>query len=404
MPFPGGQLVKRSYKLRSILHACLGLVLVLWLAGCAVQPQTTVPAPDAEVTPRLHIQSLWYRQSQSGLPDPVAGMSPVVDKQRLFIADIQGRLIAMDRATGQRLWALGITAGQHHGDINALTGGLGLGGGLLLMGTSEGEVIALDAATGKPDWRSRLSSEILSPPVYSDGVVVVHVNDGRIFGLNAASGKRLWVYESSVPSLTLRGTSTPLIADGRVFVGLANGKMVALSLREGQVIWETTVAIPAGRSELERVVDIDGAPVISKGVIFAAAYHGRVVAMSAVSGRILWSRDISAYHGLVVTPDQVYVSDDRNQLWALDRRSGAVLWKQSSLAGHIITRTTVYHKMPMLADDAGDVYWLSWQDGHIIAHKKFGKAGFSLPPLVADNMIYLKDRHNALYALQVEER
>ncbi len=405
MSFFAGKSVNCGHQSSAFLRYCAGLGLVLWLAGCAVQPKITAPSPGAQAPRSLHIQSLWYRQSQSGLPDPVAGILPVVDKQRLFVADIQGHLIAMDRTTGQRLWQLGVAALiQHNGDINTLTGGLSLGGGLLLMGTSEGEVIALDAATGKPGWRSRLSSEILSPPVYSDGVVVVHVNDGRIFGLNAASGKRLWVYESSVPSLTLRGTSTPLIADERVFVGLANGKMVALSLREGQVIWETTVAIPAGRSELERVVDIDGDPVISKGVIFAAAYHGRVVAMSAVSGRILWSRDISAYHGLVVTPDQVYVSDDRNQLWALDRHNGAVLWKQSSLTSHRITRATIYRTMPVLADDAGDVYWLSWQDGHIITHKEFGKAGFSLPPLVADNMIYLKDRFNALYALQAEER
>ena len=332
-------------------------------------------------------------------------MSPVADQRHLFVADIRSAIRAMDPRSGRRLWATSVSPfRQRNGDPNILTGGLGRGGGLLLMGTREGEVVALDPVSGKLRWRSRLSSEILSPPVYGEQVVVVHANDGRIFGLNATSGKRLWVYESAVPSLTLRGTSTPLVADGRVFVGLANGKMVALSLREGQVAWETTVTIPAGRSELERVVDIDGDPVIREGVIYVAAYHGRVVALSAVSGRILWSRDISAYLGPVVASEQVYVSDDSNQLWALDRHSGAVLWKQDGLTAHAITRASVYHRMPVLADDAGTVYWLSWQDGHVIAKKECGQAGFSLPPLVAGNIIYLKDRFNALYALQVEER
>ncbi len=382
------------------------LALALLLGACSITVEDKSDAPRLKYLPgSLDVKQLWYRQSQSGHMLDEVQLEFILSEDKLIFVDLHGYITALRLKNGRKLWAFAVPPDETRGDGQILlSGGLGKGEGLILFGTREGEVITLSLEDGSEHWRAWISSEIISPPVIKGDTVVVHANDGRIFGLNGADGRRLWVFESSVPALSLRGTSMPVIHGQQAIVGLAGGKVVSLSLREGKVLWESVVAVPEGRSELERIVDIDGAPVIRDGVVYVAAYHGRVAAISVATGRILWTRDMSSYHGVAVDEGQVYVADDQDRLWALDRHSGAVLWRQDALAKREITMPVFYGDSIVVADAAGYVHWVSKADGEIVARHELSEVGFNLPPLVSGDVLYLKDRHNAIFAITAKRR
>ncbi len=377
-------------------------LIALLLSACSITVEEVSEAPRLKYLPgTLKVKQLWFRQSQSGHMLDEVQLEFILSQDKLIFVDLNGYITALSLANGRKQWAFAVAPDDQQGDGQILlSGGLAKGEGLMLFGTREGEVITLSLDDGREHWRAWVSSEIIAPPVIVGDTVVVHAYDGRIFGLNAADGERLWVYESTVPALSLRGNSMPMINDGQVIVGLASGKVVALSLREGKVIWEAVVAVPEGRSELERIVDIDGTPVIRDGVVYVAAYHGRVAAISAITGRVLWARDMSSYHGVAVDQDQVYVADDQDRLWALDRNSGAVLWRQDALEKRELTTPVLYGDMVFVADAAGYIHWISKINGNVVARFELSETGFNLRPLIADDVLYLKDRHNALYAIK----
>jgi len=387
----------RNYLCTLLLVA----LITLFLGACSIIVEEESTAPRLKYLPtNIKITKLWYRQSQSDHMLDEVQLEFILSDNKFIFVDLDGYITALNIDNGRKLWAFSVAANDQQGDGQILlSGGLAKGKGLILFGTREGEVITLSLDDGTEHWRAWVSSEIIAPPVIVDDTVVVHANDGRIFGLNAADGKRLWVYESTVPALSLRGNSMPVISEGQVIVGLANGRVVALSLREGEVIWEAVVTVPEGRSELERIVDIDGTPVIRDGVVYVAAYHGQVAAISVATGRVLWMREMSSYHGVVVDKDQVYVADDQDKLWALDRHSGAVIWRQEALAKREITTPILYKDMVFVADAAGYVHWISKISGDVVARYELSEIGFNLRPLIADDVLYLKDRHNALYAI-----
>ncbi|HFD92424.1 MAG TPA: outer membrane protein assembly factor BamB [Gammaproteobacteria bacterium] len=388
--------------------SCFAVLLaaILLLGACSITVEEKSDAPRLKYLPgELEIRQLWYRQSQSGHMLDEVQLEFILGQGKLIFVDLHGYITALRLKNGRKLWAFAVPPDPDRGDGQILlSGGLGKGEGLILFGTREGEVITLSLEDGSEHWRAWISSEIISPPVIDGDTVAVHANDGRIFGLDAADGRRLWVFESTVPALSLRGTSMPVIHGRQVIVGLAGGKVVSLSRREGKVLWETVVAVPEGRSELERIVDIDGTPVVRDGVVYVAAYRGRVAALSIATGRILWARDMSSFHSVAVDEGQVYVADDQDRLWALDRRSGAVLWRQDALLKREITAPVLYDGTLVVGDGAGYVHWISKTDGEIVARHELSGVGFNLSPLVADGVLYLKDRHNAIFAISARRK
>ncbi len=393
-------------RLQTATRTLVIVAFALFAASCGTvvtreEDHEAQPLPG--LVTGIQAELLWYRQSQGGHDVDEALLAPAVQGGRFYFVDTPpARLFAVKAPAGRRLWRK-VFDPPAGGEPVVITSGPGLSGDMILLGTREGEVIALRQDDGRLLWRSRVSSEVLSPPVSDGRVVVVHVNDGRLFGLDARDGRRLWVYESSVPSLSLRGTSTPLIDSRKVIVGLASGKLVALALQDGKVIWEATVAVPQGRSELERIVDVDGDPVLRDGVIYAAAYHGRVVAVSAATGRILWGRDVSTYHSLLVDRDHVYVSDENGVLLALERRSGAILWQQEELQGRILSAPARDGELLVVGDASGYLHWLSPEDGTLVARHQVSPVGLPGPIVSHDGVLYLKDQHNAVYVLQTKK-
>lgn len=367
---------------------CLAAALVV-LAGCGMKDRLggllsdddtgIPPTPLAEFTPTVTIGERWGRGVGKGTDELFVRLEPAIEQGVVYIAERGGRVSAIGLDDGRPLWRTDTDA--------RLSGGPGLGEGLVLVGSSDGEVIALDADGGRERWRAEVSSEVLAAPRAERGIAVARTGDGKLFGLTADAGARLWVYDRTVPVLTLRGSSPPVLVDDLVLAGFDNGRLVALELLTGKLVWEAQVAVPRGRSDLERMVDLDAEPVVYGRSVYAATFQGRVAAISLLNGEIEWTRDISSAAGLGVDVSSVYVTDEDSVIWALDRRSGVSLWKQDGLKARLATAPAVTGEHIVLGDLDGYLHWLQRQDGAFAARLRLDKSRIIVPPRVVDDTV-----------------
>ncbi len=368
------------------------LLLAAGLTGCGTMADPTTwwgdddngrqPAELQDITQSVTVKRLWKRDTGDGDAAKSLGLGPVVGDERVFLADADGTVLALDKATGKRVWQVEIKAA-------VISGGPGFGEGLVLVGTTEGDVIALDAADGVERWRSRLSSEVLSASVAELGTVVARTGDGKVFGLDAAGGSQRWRVDRDIPVLTLRGNAAPVVSQGRVLVGLEGGRLLSLDIDSGQVAWETVVSVPSGRTELERIADIDGAPLVLDRTVYVATYQGEVAALSEATGRGLWQRKISAYNGVAVDWRRVFVSDDTGALWALDADTGEVLWSQKALAWRRLSAPAVIGGNVVVGDFEGYVHFFNAETGAPTARVRVGDEPIVAAPVVRDGRLYI---------------
>jgi outer membrane protein assembly factor BamB len=361
-----------------------------WLAEESHElPPTELVEFTAEMTP----VKLWSTDTGGGNDSDYSDIAIWLQNEMAVAVDYEGDVSAYNAATGARLWKVSL-------DVPVIAGAGG-GEGLILIGTQEGEVFALDETNGDLLWKQQLTSEVLAPPKAAKGVVVARTADGRMRGLSATDGAVLWNYQRKVPLLSLRGASAAVLADDKVIAGYANGKLVALSIQGGQVIWEKSVAVPRGRSELERLVDIDSDPVIKDGVVYAVAYHGQVAAFDLESGQKLWSRDMSSRSGLdVAESNNVYISDDEDYVWALQGRDA--LWRQTRLLRRKLTAPVVAGNQVVVGDFEGYVHWISRDDGRFVARTNISKSAIRSKPVVKDGIIYILANDGELTAFRVQ--
>lgn len=350
------------------------------------------PLPQLE--PAISIETLWSEQVGEGADEFYLKLTPVVDESSVFVADREGDVARITIDSGSTVW---------NSEIDRLiSAGPGLGDGQLYLGTTEGEVIALSAEDGQQRWSTRVSSEVLAAPRYSQGVVVVRTGDGKLFGLESASGKRLWVYDRTEPTLTLRGVSAPLLSETLALAGFDSGHLVALDLRTGKLIWDTRVVLPSGRSDLERMVDIDSEPQLYQGVAYVAAYQGKLAAIDSGSGQTLWTRDLSSYAGMGLGEEEIYLTGSDGAVWALDRHSGDTVWKQEALKGRLSTAPASLGPYLAVGDHEGYLHWLSRSDGQLLAFVQVDESRILAPPVVANGavIVYSADGRLAAYRPQ----
>jgi outer membrane protein assembly factor BamB len=226
----------------------------------------------------------------------------------------------------------------------------------------------------------------------------VQAADGNITALNKTDGRQLWVYDRSVPVLTLRGTSTPAVEHGLVVAGFSNGKLAAISAEKGFALWESNIAIPSGRSELERMIDIDADPVIVGNAVYVATFQGRIAVINLQNGEAGWKRDMSSHAGLGVDFSQVYVTDDMSHVWALTRNSGASVWKLNHLQHRSLTAPVPFGQYVAVGDFEGYLHLLSRQDGRIVGRVKVDSKGISARPLVQNDILYVYGNSGTLAA------
>ncbi len=338
------------------------------------------PSELVDFTETTHLNKVWSENVGKGTDELFIKLAPAALDDKVFIADTRGNIEALYAESGKNIW--------HNDSELSITGGPGADENLVMVGTSEGEVLSLSAETGEELWRSRVSSEILSSPKESDGVVAVRTIDGKIFALDANTGERLWVYDRTVPALTLRGTSTPVISKGIIIAGFDGGRLTALELKTGKLLWETKVAISRGRSELERMVDIDAQPLIADNIIYVATFQANISAISLDSGQVLWQRDISSHSELSADSTHLYITDDIGNVWALDRYSGASVWKQEKLTHRKVTGPAVLEDRVVVGDFEGYLHWLDKSTGDLSARTQIADDPILTQPIVVNDVLF----------------
>lgn len=381
--------------------AAWSLIAAFTLAGCSTPPVAPELPAIERIAADFTLDALWYRQPQQPAAPARAVLPPILLDGRLYHADRPGRLVALDPRNGRLLWRADLSPPDGSPETAVeLSGGIGSGADMLLVGTRQGSVIALDPADGTVIWQSQLSSEVAAAPSASGRIVIARSNDGRLYALDAATGARLWVYDSAAPPLSLRGTGRPVIDDDQIYAGFSSGKLVALALATGEVLWELAVGVPEGRSEFERLVDVDADPVLAANTVFAASYQNRLVAVSTVSGRVVWSRDMSIFNNLAVDGNRLFVSTEQDEVMAIDRATGNIVWRQDLLAQRGISAPVLYRGRLGVADREGYLHWLSTDDGARIGRHRLIEGAITAPMQVIDGVLYVIDSQNGLHALR----
>lgn len=301
------------------------------------------------------------------------------ENEAIYVADETGQLTSLDPSSGEEKWKVDTEY--------PFSAGVGVGDGMVVIGTSKGDVLAFNES-GHTLWTSQVSSEILAPPGIRDNMVVVRTVDARIYGLDAVDGSRKWVHQGTTPTLTVRSSAGVVITQGAVFAGFAGGKMVGMSLFNGNIGWEAVVSQPRGVTELERMTDVTSTPVIDDRLICSVAYQGRVGCFQIIDGTQIWARESSSSAGLAMDNDYVYVTEDNGVLAAYDKRNGAGMWKQAKLGSKRLTAPLVGSGFVVVGDDKGYVNMLRNYDGVVLARAATdGSAILSRPQLIPNGFV-----------------
>ncbi len=385
----------------------LSLVSLL-LSGCSLFGDDDVeyiaPAPEVEdnlIEPNI----VWEQSVGDGIGDYFSRLKPAVDDGRVVAASRDGVVAAYDAKTGERQWRIDLSDRKRElfgGNREVIvSGGVTLRYGQVFLGTENGEVISLSAEDGSEIWRILVKAEVLAAPTVDQGIVVVNTGNGRLFGLDARSGEEKWTFKQELPSLTLRGVSSVAAAQGGVLLGKASGKVAVLDIQRGIEYWEQDAAPARTGSELERVVDVDAAPVVVGPNFYVAAYNGYLQAMELRSGRSLWKQEYSSYRGLSVKGNRIYLTDSQGFVYAIDRNSGAELWSYNALENRGVTESVPFGDYVVTGDFEGYLYWLDEANGQLLAVTDIGGDGLYTTPVVSDDTMYIQTRDGTLTALQL---
>ena len=388
-------------------QAFVTVLLTLLLGGCSTlgdwsesilggDDNADPPAPLVDIESPIAVKKLWSTSVGVGDDKQFINLVPAVDESQIFVADRKGQVVAFDLETGKKNWSVKTET--------AIAAGPGVGEGLVLVGTSDAEVLALSTIDGTLLWKAEVSSEVLSVPRIDLDKVIVQTADGNVAALDAGDGHEVWMHDRAIPVLTLRGTSSPAVQHGLVVVGYANGKLAALSAEKGFDVWETSITIPKGSSEIDRMVDIDGDPIIVGAAVYVTTYQGRIAVVDIQNGDPGWTRDMSSNVGLGVDFSQVYVTDDQSHVWALSRGSGATEWKVEDMNNRQLAAPEPFEDYILVGDVEGYVHLLSRYDGRVAARVKVDSRGVNSKPLVKDGVFYVYGNSGkpAAYTLPVE--
>ena len=380
-----------------IFKASLTLLLLLGLSACSIfsadEDVVRKPKPLTTLgTEKVQLTTVWSKGVGKGVGAQFESLKPAVDGDTVFVSGANGTVFALERDTGKERW-------QRQLDV-PVGGGVTAYAELVLLGTLDGEVIALSQQTGEELWRSQVSSEILSAPV-TDGVyVAVQSIDDRLSVLDAENGKPLWRQDALQPALTLRGGASPQLYTEAVFAGFANGEAKAFRLASGAILWSSRVSTPQGSTELERMVDIKGAPLIVGDAIFFVGYQGNVAALDLYSGRVRWSRELSSYQSMTDGFGSIYLTSEEGYVSALDQRTGAASWRQEDFKFRRLSAPAAFGNYVVVGDGEGYLHLLSQVDGSQAGRFKSGSAAIKAQPLVDGELIFTLSTDGKLMALQ----
>ena len=370
------------------------LATAVLVVGCSKDKAVDQPAKLTPFAATLRVEHLWSTTVDDKKAEPLRlGLGVAVDGGRIYAAGHKGDVVALDARNGRVLWRARTKA--------PLSGGTAAGGGLVVIGTSDGRLFALSAADGKTRWEIRINGEVLAPVAIAEKLIAVRTGDGKLRGLNPADGHELWVQEQQVPRLSLRGTSRPVIVGDTVLCGFDNGKVMAINGGDGSLLWEATVTPPHGRTELERLADIDAAVLVSGQNVYTVGFQGRVAMLALDTGQVWWSHELSSYRGMSLDDEALYVATADGEVVALRARTGAEIWRQGVLLHRGLSAPADMTDAIVVGDFQGYVHWLDKASGALMARTKAGSARISNAPVVLGDTVLVQTDRGQISAYRV---
>lgn len=394
--FPGRQV--------SLCRLLVTGILLLGLSGCTYLNPLNWFSKDEEVNApvelgafdrEVEMRQQWRVSVGNGQGDNYTEITPVIDGGVIYAASENGVVLAVELSTGNVLWRQRLDS--------TITGGVGAGEGLVMVGTERAEVVALDQGNGEILWTGAVSSEVLSAPQTNGDIAVVQTVDGKLVALEARDGSLRWTYETTLPALTLRGTSQPVITPlGSVIAGFSNGTLISVDADDGVLFWEERVAIPEGRYDIDRVIDVDGDLLLDSNRILAASYQGNLMAFEISSGRIVWGLEASSYHGMEQGFGNIYYCDDESRVIAVRDNSEDIVWENVDLHFRAITAPTAIRNFIAVADFEGYIHLISQIDGRLVGRFQVNRDGVRARLLANEGSLYVFDNDGSLTALSLQ--
>ncbi|CAA0078406.1 Outer membrane protein assembly factor BamB [Zhongshania aliphaticivorans] len=382
-------------KFVSVISMVLASAL---LVACASEPTSREPANLTSFDAEKKLKKEWSYSLGDGQAEAYHRIAPTVDGDEIFIASSDGKIAALNKSNGKKVW-------KKSYDLR-ISGGVGVSSTFLFVGTSDGEVVAIDRISGDIVWRVSLNSEVLSAPQSNGSVVVVQTYSGEVRGLNFADGEQLWSYSSQLPRLTMRGTSTPTVVSDIAMIGFANGHVIAFDIENGSQLWDQRISVPQGSTEIERLVDVDGRlRVMEDGqTVVATAYQGQVMAIDIRSGRPLWVKEASSYVGAADSLGKVYIVSADGSVNAIDDNGQGALWTQTVLARRELTEPVVFIDTIGVGDFEGYLHLLAREDGRLVARTRVDSDGLRAPMIADEKLLYVYGNSGKLVAYKLQDR
>ncbi|ODS22492.1 outer membrane protein assembly factor BamB [Candidatus Endobugula sertula] len=372
------------------------LLLLLGLSACSwFKEKIEEPKQLTSHSNNIFIRERWQRDVGKGLGDLYHVIKPAVTSETVFANDIEGRVYAFDRETGKRKWAKHL--------MLDLSSGPGLGQTVVLFGSLNGDVVALNQSNGEQIWRVNITSEIMAPPQTNGQVVVVQTNEGKLYGLDYDTGKFLWRYSAKLPLLTIRGTATPQIFGNNLITGFANGKIVALSATDGVPFWERRIAYPRGKTEIARVVDVDGNSIVNGETVYSTSYNGHITAI-APDGYLRWTEKVSSHQSPLVVDGRVFVTAYDGVVHAYDAATGLELWKNNLLLYRKVSAPQSVAGFVVVSDYQGYIHVFDPELGVIIGRSRFDKEGIRSPMVSDGTYLYALGNDGELSSISLHLR
>jgi len=385
-----------------LTRTLLALAVLVGLSGCETIGEwfddedydPTAPVELTDINETVVLDKRWSRSVGNGQGDGLYRLNPLLADGVIYAVSEEGELAAFDADSGKLRW-------ENELEI-PISGGVGKYRDSLLLGGADGLVMRLSAEDGSEIWRQPVTGEVLAAPQSNGQVVVAQAYDGKLMAFDYETGDKLWTFSNDVPVLTLRGTSTPIIYNDFVIAGFADGKVIAVSLDSGSVVWEARVAIAQGRSEIERIVDIDGTMAVQGAELYVASYQGRIVALEMRAGRKLWQRNVSAVSGVSVGFGNVYVADEDGTVSAFLRNGQSIRWQNIELGYRELSRPTPIGSYVAVVDFEGYLHLLSQVDGVIVGRDRPDSDGARADMIAKGNILYVYGNSGELIAYDIE--
>jgi len=353
------------------------------------------PKKLVNIKQTLKIKRLWSAKVGDESEFLRIALRPVGDGSRIYTASYDGVVSAFDPQSGRQLWRTKVGI--------RLSAGPGVGEGRLVVVSKDGFAISLDSDSGAEQWRANIGGESLARPLISGESVVLQTIDNRMRALSIYDGRELWVIEQSTPALTMRGSADPVLIGNTAISGFDNGRLVAANLIGGDIVWESMLSPPKGRSDLDRLSDVDGSIGVVGQDLYAAGYQGRIAAVAAESGQILWNREISSYEGVSADWNSVYTATADGEVVALSRRDGTETWRNNDLLRREPTLPVPFNTTVAVGDLEGYVHFFSNLNGNAVARVKLGNSAITAAPVVVANRLYVQSDSGSIAAYEVVE-